>query len=187
MLRISGGELKGRLVKAPPGQATRPTSAKVREALFAILGARVAEARVADLFAGSGALGLEALSRGAARCLFVDQAPAALKLLGRNLDALGLTGRAKVLGMDLASPAAGRRLAQEGPFDLILADPPYGRGLAAMIAGLAAKAGILAPEGRLVIEHSHRERPVALAGLVLGDHRIYGQTELSFFEAPQEP
>jgi 16S rRNA (guanine966-N2)-methyltransferase len=181
LLKISGGELRGRLVKAPPGLATRPTSAKVREALFAILGGRVVEARVADLFAGSGALGLEALSRGAAWCLFVDQAPTALTLLGQNVATLGLTGRAKILGADLAAANAGRRLAPEGPFDLLLADPPYGKGLVA--ATLALAGGLLAPEGWLVIEHSPRERPEAPPGLALGDHRAYGQTELSFLFA----
>jgi 16S rRNA (guanine966-N2)-methyltransferase len=189
LIKISGGELRGRNHKPPPGLATRPTSAKVREALFAILGARVIQARAADLFAGSGALGLEALSRGAAWCLFVDQAPAVLKLLGQNVAALGLVGRAKVLGADLAAANAGRRLAQEGPFDLLLADPPYGRGLVAVTTALAASAagaaggGLLAREGWLVIEHSPRERPEAPPGLTLGDCRAYGQTELSFLFA----
>lgn len=182
MLKISGGELKGRLVKAPPGLATRPTAAKVREALFAILGADVSEARVADLFAGSGALGLEALSRGASWCLFVDSAPAALKLLGGNVAALGLADRARVLGLDLASPAAGRRLAEHGPFGLILADPPYGKGLVEATLALAA-GGLLAPGGWLVVEHSPRERPEAPPGLTLDDRRAYGQTELSFLFA----
>jgi 16S rRNA (guanine966-N2)-methyltransferase len=174
--------MRGRLVKAPPGLNTRPTSAKVREALFAILGPRVIDARVADLFAGSGALGLEALSRGAAWCLFVDQAPAALKLLGQNIAALGLMGRAKVVGLDLASPAAARRLAEQGPFDLVLADPPYGKGLVAATLALAA-GGLLAPEAWLVVEHSPRERPEAPEGLELSDRRAYGQTELSFLFA----
>jgi 16S rRNA (guanine966-N2)-methyltransferase len=182
LLKISGGELRGRLVKAPPGLATRPTAAKVREALFAILGQAVREARAADLFAGSGALGLEALSRGAAWCLFVDSAPAALKLLGGNLAALGLAERARVLGLDLGTAGAGRRLAEHGPFDLILADPPYGKGLVAVALGLAA-GGLLAPGGWLVIEHSPRERPEAPPGLELDDRRAYGQTELSFLFA----
>lgn len=182
MLKINGGQLRGRLVNSPPGLAIRPTSAKVREALFDILGQRVVGARTADLFAGSGALGLEALSREAAWCLFVDSALAELKLLGRNVEALGLAARARILGLDLASPAAGRRLAEHGPFDLILADPPYGKGLVASALALAA-GGLLVPQSWLVIEHSPWERPVAPPGLELNGRRAYGQTELSFLFA----
>ncbi|MCB2225209.1 MAG: 16S rRNA (guanine(966)-N(2))-methyltransferase RsmD [Desulfarculaceae bacterium] len=185
MLKITGGELRGRPIKAPPGLGTRPTAAKMRQALFNILGPDITEARVADLFAGSGALGLEALSRGAASCLFVEKSPAVAKVIKGNLTALGLTERGRVITTGLA--AASASLEEGAPFDLILADPPYGKGQVAKVLALAADKGLLAPEGRLIIEHAPQERPEAPEGLIAVDHRRYGQSELSFFSLPQRP
>ncbi|MGD9123461.1 MAG: 16S rRNA (guanine(966)-N(2))-methyltransferase RsmD, partial [Desulfarculaceae bacterium] len=125
-MRISGGQWRGRRLKTPPGVATRPTSGKVKEALFNILGPVVSGARVADLFAGSGALGLEALSRGAAFCLFVEKNKSALKALEDNLATLAGGKQAQVLAVDAIRS---QRLKERGPFSLILADPPYDQGL----------------------------------------------------------
>jgi 16S rRNA (guanine966-N2)-methyltransferase len=179
MLRITGGEYKGRRLKAPAGQDTRPTADKVKEALFAILGAAVRGARAADFFAGSGALGLECLSRGALSCLFVEKRRQALSIIKENLAALNLQDRSVVLTADAARPS--RRLLAAGPWELVLADPPYEKGLVQKVVGLAAEHGFLAPGGLMVIEHSPRERPRAQGGLKLADHRVYGQTELTFF------
>jgi 16S rRNA (guanine966-N2)-methyltransferase len=120
-MRIVAGELRGRLIEAPPGRDTRPTTDKVREAVFNALGSAdlVRDAVVADLYAGSGALGIEALSRGAAEAVFVERDRAALRVLRDNLDALGLGDRARVQQGD-ALALAGRISA-----DLVLADPPY--------------------------------------------------------------
>ena len=128
-MRIIAGALKGRVL-APVQGRTRPTAARVREAIFNILGAAVAEARVLDLFAGTGALGIEALSRGAAAAVFVEDHPEALKGLRRNLETLGLVERSQVLPLPVA--AALRKLAARGePFDLVFLDPPYGGDVAA--------------------------------------------------------
>ena len=178
MLKITGGELRGRNLRTPPGLETRPTAAKVRQALFNILAERVAGAVVADLYAGGGTLGIEALSRGAASCLFVEQRRQALGALRENLASLGLGARARVVATDAGR--AGGWLAGLAPLDLVLADPPYGQGQVARLAALLAAGGLLAPQGLMVIEHSPRERPPLLAGLALADRRAYGQTELSF-------
>ncbi len=178
MLRVTGGELGGRRFKAPPGNETRPTSDKVREALFSILAGAVRVERAADLFAGSGALGMEALSRGAEHCLFVERRGAVLKVLRDNLAGLSLRGRSRVLQADAASPA--KRLLVEGPVELILGDPPYDKGHVERLVTLAGQHEFLAPGGWLVLEHSPRERPQEAGGLQLVDQRTYGQTELSF-------
>ncbi len=143
-MRIIAGALKGRVL-APVQGRTRPTAARVREAIFNILGAAVAEARVLDLFAGTGALGIEALSRGAAAAVFVEDHPEALKGLRRNLETLGLLDRSQVLPLPVA--AALRKLAARGePFDLVFLDPPYGGGVAeATLMALAASPPALAP------------------------------------------
>lgn len=178
MLRVTGGLLGGRRFKAPTGNDTRPTSDKVREALFAILASAVQVERAADLFAGSGALGMEALSRGAEHCLFVERRGAALGVLRDNLKILDLEQKARVIKADAASPV--KKLLQEGPVQLILGDPPYDKGQIEKLVSLAGKHGFLAPDGWLVLEHSPRERPMPTGGLQLVDHRTYGQTELSF-------
>ncbi|MFH1058127.1 MAG: 16S rRNA (guanine(966)-N(2))-methyltransferase RsmD [Pseudomonadota bacterium] len=185
MIKVTGGELRGRNLRTPPGLATRPTAAKVRQAIFNILAGRVAGARAADLFAGSGALGIEALSRGAAACVFVEEDRPTAGLLGANLAALGLAGRSQVIAAALA--ASESRLLAAGPFDLILADPPYGRGQVEALTGLCARAGMLAAGGVLVIEHAPAEHPAANDGLALDDRRAYGQTEVSFLSQLQPP
>lgn len=185
MIKITGGELRGRNLRTPPGLATRPTAAKVRQAIFNILAGRVAGARTADFFAGSGALGIEALSRGAADCLFVENRRDAILALRRNLTALGLTERARVATRDALAASGGWIGA--GALDLILADPPYGQGLVAQLTRLCAQQGWLGPGGMLVIEHAPGERPPEDAGLRLFDRRAYGQTEVSFLTPGHAP
>jgi 16S rRNA (guanine966-N2)-methyltransferase len=178
LLRVTGGELGGRRFKAPLGSETRPTSDKVREALFAILAGAVQVERAADLFAGSGALGIEALSRGAGHCVFVERRRAVLRVLRDNLVKLGLEQRSRILQADAAWPS--ERLLDCGPVGLMLGDPPYDQGQVARLVKLAGQHGFLAPGGWLVLEHSPRERPEEGGGLKLIDKRTYGQTELSF-------
>jgi 16S rRNA (guanine966-N2)-methyltransferase len=170
-MRVIAGQWGGRRLQAPPGAATRPTADRVREALFSVLGARVEGARVLDLFAGSGALGIEALSRGAAEATFVDSAPAAIRALKANLDALG--AEAKVRRDDArrflrAASTAGRY------YDLVFLDPPYrqaGRLGSELTAGLQP---LLAP-GAAVVTESDRRAPLDL-DLPLIDERRYGDT-----------
>jgi len=167
-LRIIGGELGGRRIAAPRrGERTRPTSERVREAVFSILG-ELAGARVLDLFAGTGALALEALSRGAAEATLVDTRP---RLARENAEALGLGERARAVRADAARFL---RRAPETPFDLILCDPPYDLRDQTWdrLAPLLAPA--LAPEGRLMLETS-AARPLALELPLLRERR-YGDT-----------
>lgn len=169
-LRVSGGELRGRRFSAPKakaGRGVRPTTERVREAIFSILG-DVEGARALDLFCGTGALGIEALSRGAAHATFVDDQEA---LARRNVEALGLANRAAVVRAK-ATPFLDR--APEGAFDLILCDPPYGLGdrISAELDPLLRRA--LASGGRLVIESSP-ERPLAIELPVIRERR-YGDT-----------
>ena len=153
-MRIIGGAHRGRRLSTPRWEGLRPTSERLRETLFDILNARVAGARVLDGCAGTGAVGLEALSRGAAHVVFIDRDPRAVSLIRRNVAACGFADRCLVRRGAL--PAVLRRAAP-GTFDLVLLDPPYDApDVGAM---LAAAAACLAPESRLVIEHARRAPP----------------------------
>lgn len=170
-MRIIAGAWRGRRIAAPPGSATRPTTDRVREAWMSILGAALTNARVLDLFAGSGALGLEALSRGAAQVTFVEQAPAALQALRANLQALGATDRATLVRGDALRFALNQ---PAGSWDICVADPPYGSGAALALAERFAEV----PFARvLAVEHSARE---PLPASLDPDTRRYGGTCLSF-------
>ncbi len=178
-MRIVAGTHRGRRLAAPPGRATRPTPDRVREALFALIGP-VEGAAVLDLFAGSGALGLEALSRGAATATFVDRSPRAVAAIRANVRSLGLEDRARVVGRDwraalAAERAAGRR------FGLCLCDPPYS--LLPRIAGSigAALAPLMTPGGTVVIEHPSAGPDPEPRGLEIASRidRTYGDTALS--------
>ncbi len=178
-MRIVAGRFKGRRLSAPKGMKTRPTTEKVREALFSLLGG-VEGYRVADLFAGSGALGLEALSRGAAELVAVEMSAGALAVLKDNFRLLGLGREARALRRDLSRGFS--FLDDLGPFDLILADPPYGRQWYEVIIR-KMPLGALAQGGRLVVETGQGEnRGMAdPAGNLwnVQTKRKYGQTEIS--------
>lgn len=179
-MRIVAGRWRGRGLKAPPGGATRPTTDRVRESLFSILGTVVEGAEVLDLFCGSGALGLEALSRGAARAVFVDSSTHALAVVRENLATVGAEAeRWRVTRGDATAHL--RRLLKDAmsPPLLVLADPPYGAEDLAVLCDVAAAGPrrIL----RLVIEHAAGEGTAPPAGWRL-DRRRYGRTELSILE-----
>ncbi|HTR54857.1 MAG TPA: 16S rRNA (guanine(966)-N(2))-methyltransferase RsmD [Kofleriaceae bacterium] len=183
-MRIVAGQFGGRVLRAPPGADTRPTSEKVREALFAIL-PDVAGAHVLDLFAGSGALGLEALSRGAAHATFVDSGKAALAAIRANLAALGVADRATVIAGDAvavaARLAAAPRSSASPGWSLVTIDPPYASDLAERAASALARAQ-LAPGAVIVIEHDRRHAPPdAIGSLLRTDQRRYGDTFISFY------
>jgi 16S rRNA (guanine966-N2)-methyltransferase len=200
-MRITGGTYRSRALRAPHGHATRPTTDRVREALFGILTSAggVDGARVLDLYAGTGALALEALSRGAASAVLVESSRDALVALRANIAALGVEDRARVVPGDVAQ--AVRRLGRAGPsgrvapaaaeaaFDLVFADPPWAALDAALdhdhpVAALSALAHDLgiAEEGRVVLEHSSRTIPLDVDGLVRLDTRRYGDTALTFYK-----
>lgn len=172
-MRVIGGELGGRRLSSPPGRRTRPTRSAVREAWFNAIAADLPGAAVIDMFAGTGALGIEALSRGAASAVFVESEPAAWRTLRRNIAELGLDERATVRRADVF-----RLLPDLAPLqlDLALADPPYGQ----EIAGRLLAVWLDRPfAGILCVEHGRDE----LAGSEPDWHRAYGDTELSFFIA----
>jgi 16S rRNA (guanine966-N2)-methyltransferase len=175
-MRIVAGEWGGRRIQAPPGRATRPTTDRVREAWMSAVAPELAGARVLDLFAGSGALGLEALSRGAATATFVESAPAALTALKANLDALGAGPRSDVVRTDAVRYAEGL---SAGAFDVAFADPPYGKGYAAALLNAFAAVAFAA---LLCVEHG---RDDALPELPDLRTRRYGDTCLTFARAPE--
>jgi len=180
-VRITGGEFAGRVLRVPRGEV-RPTAERVREALFSMLAHRgaLAGAHVLDAFAGSGALGLEALSRGAARATFVEQSRAVARVLGANIDALGVSASARIVQRDAAT--ALRALASESArFDLCFVDPPYASALAATTLGALAAGGLLAPHALLVAESDRRHAPGPIAGLALALERRYGDTLISLY------
>jgi len=184
-MRITGGAFRSRPLRAPRGQDTRPTSDRVREALFGILSSAgaVEGARVLDVYAGTGALALEALSRGAARAVLVESSREALSALRANVGALGVGGEAQVLAADVRGAVG--RLARQGPFDLVLADPPWAlvdAGEAGRVLAELASRGAFAPEATIVLEHSSRSAPPAIPGLIQGDTRRYGDTALTFYK-----
>ena len=169
-MRIVAGEFKGRPLQAPKGVRTRPTADRVREALFSILG-DVAGARVLDLYAGSGALGIEALSRGAASAVFVEKDPRAVAAIRRNLEGLGAD--AEIRRRDVIGFLA----AAEGRYDLVLIDPPYDS--AARIAGrLTERLPAVLAEGARVVTESDKRKPLELP-LPLLRERVYGDTRVA--------
>ena len=180
-MRVSAGSLKGRRLAVP--RDARPTSERARSGLFDWIGPRIEEAEVLDLFAGSGALGIEALSRGARSGVFVERARAAATQLRRNLDALDLSDRAHVRVQD-----AGRALVSlaraDQRFGFVFADPPYQRGWRERLAKRPELLELLAPGGGLILERSKRETSVALAGLELAGTKSYGETAFDWYETP---
>lgn len=181
-MRIVAGRFRGRPLAAPRDYGTRPTSDRVRESIFNILehgiaGFTLTGIRVLDLFAGTGALGLEALSRGAAFCLFVEQEAAARGLIRRNIEELGVGGITKLFRRDAADlgPPGNR-----GGFGLVFLDPPYGKGLAERALASAARGGWLADGAVAVIEDSRRASPVPPNGFAVLQQRTWGDTSVLF-------
>jgi 16S rRNA (guanine966-N2)-methyltransferase len=182
-MRIVGGEFRGRPLATPRSSAIRPTTDRTREAVFNVLAHRFAGrlegVRVLDLFAGTGALGLEALSRGAAFSLFVEESAEGRGLIRENVEAFGLQGRTKIFRRDAT------RLGEVGtmlPFDLLLADPPYGRDFAGEALAAARGGGWLRPGALCVVEEAAGAPFDAGTGFALVDEREYGDTIIRFLE-----
>jgi len=177
-MRIIAGKWRGRVIEAPPGPATRPTADRVRETLFSMLASRLGsfeDLRVADLFAGSGALGLEALSRGAALATFVENDLAAAAAIRRNAARLGAD--AQILNGSAVS------LPRATPFDLIFADPPYAEGLGTAVVRSVLNADWLAPGGWMSVETASPEN-VEPAGLEVEAIRNVGRARLTLLRRP---
>jgi len=178
-VRVIGGQERGRRLSAPRGRDTRPATARVRASIFSRLASRnaIAGARVLDIFAGSGSLGLEALSRGAKHAVFVDRAREATGAISLNLTQLRLAGRARIITADFRRALA--ELAEAGEyFGLVFVDAPFGADSTAEVLALIAHLGLLAPDGLLVTRQFHRAPAPVAAALAfinvakIGDHRI---------------
>ena len=183
-MRIVSGRFKGRTLKAPGDAALRPTSDKVRQAIFNILEHAgfaacfsLEGARVVDLFAGTGALGLEALSRGAKYCLFIEDAAESRAIIRENVEALGLTGASKIWRRDATNLGALDTLA---PFDLAFLDPPYRKGLIAPALTGLATGGWLNPNALVIAEAAEDETMPVVDGFEILDDRVYGDTRIAF-------
>lgn len=180
-VRIIAGEFRGRRIDVPDGLAVRPTPDRVREALFSSLGHDLQGLKVLDAYAGSGALGLEAISRGATHATLIEDDPRALAALARNVAALAVDRRTRVVRgrVERVLPTLG---ADEG-FDLVLADPPYDHGPAAAFLELVNSAGVLAGRARVVYQRDHRTPPVegAVGAIRWVRTTRYGRTSLDYY------
>jgi len=183
-MRVIGGHDRGRRLRAPRGLGTRPTADRVRETLFDVLGPAVAGARVLDLFAGTGAVGIEALSRGAERVVLVERDQSALRALRANLAAVGAArAAARVVAGDVLHvlPELG---VQEGPFDFVFVDPPYATSLAGRTLQVLTAARICRDGTEVVVQHSTRTALPSVAGLSAHRRpRRFGDTALTFLRA----
>jgi 16S rRNA (guanine966-N2)-methyltransferase len=180
-MRVVGGRLRGRTLQGPKSQAIRPTADRLRESLFNILQHSyddpVSDARLLDLFAGTGALGIEAISRGAAFTLFVDEGAEARALLRANVEALGLGGITRVFRRDATKLGPAHPVE---PFSLLFADPPYGRGHAEQALASAAAGGWLVPDAFAVVEEAVKSEFAPPGGFTELERRQFDDTELIF-------
>ncbi len=185
-MRVVSGRFRGTHLVSPKGDSTRPTSDRVREAIFNVLargleGFEIEGARVLDLFAGTGALGIEALSRGAHYCLFIEKSADARALLRRNVEALLLTGVTKIWRRDASRlGGAGKR----EPFSLVFLDPPYGQRLGEAALTAMAEGGWIAPGAIAVLEESAAADLAVPQGYEVLDRRRYGGTQVLFLKFP---
>jgi 16S rRNA (guanine966-N2)-methyltransferase len=183
-MRVVGGRLRGRALAAPKSQAVRPTADRLREALFNILlhahGDPVSGARVLDLYAGTGALGIEALSRGAVFTLFVDDGAEARALLRENVATLGLGGTSRIFRRDATRLGPAHPLE---PFSLVFLDPPYGHGLAEKALASARDGAWLKKDALIVVEEAVKSAFIAPAGFTELERRRYDDTEFVFLKA----
>ena len=184
-MRIVGGDLKGRRLAVPKSDTIRPTTDRNRETLFNILthrpGFQLDGARVLDLFSGTGALGIEALSRGARFCLFVEEGVEGRGLIRENIEAFGLQGRSKIFRRDATSLGI---VGTMEPFDCVVADPPYGRGLGTAALVSARDGGWLKPGALVIVEEALTAPFEVPGGFEQTDERAMGETVLRFLVAP---
>jgi 16S rRNA (guanine966-N2)-methyltransferase len=184
--RVIGGVARGIRLQAP-GPTTRPLSDRVKQTLFAILEPDLRDARVLDLFAGSGAAGLEALSRGAAHATFVERDAGAAQVIATNLAATRLGGpRARIVRVEALAWLGGPDASTDGPFTIVIADPPYPE-TALLAAALEALGPHLAPGARVVAKHFWRDPPPASVGLLASEReRRFGETTLTFYRRQED-
>ena len=177
-MRVTGGTGRGQRLKVPSGSRVRPTSDKVKQALFNILGDRVIEATFLDLFAGAGGIGIEALSRGAGKVVFVDSSGESTTVISRNVEQMGFAERAQIV----LSKAEAFLKKHSGVYDIVFLDPPYAEEMQPLLESLAAS-GVVKPEGLVVAEHFKKQPSPENAGaLSLYREARYGDTVLAFYK-----
>ena len=181
-MRIVGGKFRGRSLQAPKSQAIRPTTDRIRESLFNVIshnyGENLDNTRVLDLFAGTGALGIEALSRGARFALFIENSIEGRGLLRQNIENFSLQGHSKVFRRDATELGP---IGSMTPFDLVFADPPYGRGFGEKAAAGLVAGGWLSPSGLFVLEEDKDSAPEILPGFELLETKSYAGTKIGIF------
>ncbi len=186
-MRIVAGAFRGRAIGSPPDDSIRPTSDRVRESVFNMLASQLGPdlggARVLDLFAGTGALGLEALSRGASFAMFVDSGIAARALIRDHIEVFGIGGRAKLLKRDATALGPIERFR---PFDLVFLDPPYGKGLGEQALASAHDGGWLTSEALVVLEEKKGVALTLPEGFTVNDARDYGDTTIRFLSVESD-
>jgi len=184
-MRVIAGKFKGRKLTELQGKQIRPTSDRIRESLFSILAQKIDNAMVLDLFAGTGALGIEALSRGAAKSFFIDKSIESVQIINKNIELLGIKESAEVLKHDVYTIISSKDFFKQ-KFDLIFLDPPYNRGFIPGIFEDIDLLTIMNDESILIIEHSLKENNLEkVSGLDLYDKRTYGKTLISFLRKKQ--
>lgn len=181
-MRITGGTSRGRHLSSLKGRSIRPTSDRVREAIFNLIGQDVTGLRVLDLYAGTGSLGIEALSRGASFCLFIDYSSLSVKVIRKNVTLCNYTDSSSILKKDLRNGVpADHPLVREG-FGLVFIDPPYGKNLIYPVLKELSDGGILVPKAKIVTESFKQDDLPLIAGdLHRTDTRIYGQTKIAIY------
>ena len=184
-MRIVGGKFRGRSLEAPKSDTIRPTSDRIRESLFNVLSHSYEDwlenSRVLDLFAGTGALGIEALSRGCRYCLFIENSIEGRGLLRQNTEDFGLQGNSKIYRRDATQLGSIEGMA---PYDLVFADPPYGKGFGELAAASALQGGWLAKGALFVLEEDKASAPSSLPGFELLQSRNYSNTTIAIFRGP---
>ena len=182
MMRITGGQAKGRPLACLKGLLIRPSTDQVRQAIFNIIGQDLTGVKVLDLFAGTGSLGLEALSRGAVRVVFIDKARQSIDLIKKNLARCAYSSKGMILKRDLRKGLPFGHPSFEGGFDLVFLDPPYGKGLLSPLLEALPTGKILLPHSRVVAESSKTESlPLSFGDLQMADERTYGDTKINFY------
>lgn len=186
MLRVSTGSVRGRRLRTPRGLLTRPTSGKVRKALFDILGERIGDAVFLDLFSGTGGVGIEAVSRGASRAVLVERDPAALSVLRRNVGDCGMSPQIEILPSDvdrMIKDLTARRFRA----DIVYCDPPYAYRAMKKLLKRLGRGDIIRPTGVLIIEHDRKSDPGELIGTLRRHRRYtYGSTQLSVYHGQEQ-
>lgn len=179
-MRIISGSAKGKMISAPKGLKTRPTAARIKESLFSILQAHIVDSRVLDLFAGSGNLGLEAISRGAAEAFFVDKDRGSIQVIKENIKQLGFSSQSQVIQADYL--IALKQLKKMGEsFDVVFLDPPYKKGFISSAIHPIIEMGLIDENGWIIAEHDSKDTIMNEKGIFkVVDVRYYGTTSISF-------